>query len=239
VELIVIAAMSRNRVIGSKGSIPWHVPADLHQFKKATMGHAVIMGRKTYESIGRPLVGRRTVVVSRDPGCTTGCCEVAGSVEEALALLAGESLVFVAGGGEIYRHALRLADQVRLTVLDLEAQGDTYFPELPVALFSLVRQEQFAGPPSFTVQYYERRPLGADAEAFGVRVECYSGYMGEETPRRFRLGSRRVGVEKILDRWLAPDHRYFKVLGDDRAYYILRHDVQSGRWEMQLYSKKR
>jgi len=236
VELIVIAAMARNRVIGDKGTIPWHVPADLRQFREVTMGHAVIMGRKTFESIGRPLDGRHTLVISRDPCCTSSGCEVAGSLEAALELLAGESKVFVAGGGEIYRQALRFAEEVRLTVLDLEVQGDTSFPELPEALFSLVRQEQFAGPPPFMVQTFKRRASGTAAEAFGVKVECYSGYMGEETPRRFKLGERTVGIEKILDRWLAPDHRYFKVLGDDKAYYILRHDVKSGRWEMQLYS---
>jgi hypothetical protein len=70
-----------------------------------------------------------------------------------------------------------------------------------------------------------------------VRVDCYAGYRGEETPRRFRLGAREVAVAEVLDRWLAPDHRYFKVRGDDGARYILRHDVASGRWELTLFER--
>jgi hypothetical protein len=78
-----------------------------------------------------------------------------------------------------------------------------------------------------------------DRPAFALRVECYAGYRGEETPRRFFLGSREIGVVEIIDRWLAPDHRYFKVRGDDRGLYILRHDTMRDQWELTLYDSTR
>lgn len=78
----------------------------------------------------------------------------------------------------------------------------------------------------------------AQHSAFEVKVSCYSGYRGEETPQRFRLGERRVEVREVLDRWLAPDHRYFKVVGDDGAVYILRHDTERDRWQVTLYARQ-
>ena len=81
-------------------------------------------------------------------------------------------------------------------------------------------------------------PAGPPGRATGLRVECYAGYRGEETPRRFTLGTRRVEVVEVLDGWLAPDHRYFKLLGDDGACYILRHDIESGAWELVLFEAK-
>jgi dihydrofolate reductase len=240
-EIIVIAAMAANRVIGNEGKIPWHLPEDLHHFKQTTMGHPLVMGRKTFESIGAALPGRRTVVISRDQTGPAPGCDTVASLEEALRLLENEEKVFVAGGGEVYQQALPLADAVVLTVLDQSYCGDTYFPELSEESFCLQEERKLAGRPDCTVKIFKRcSPETDDAKesSFEVKVDCYSGYRGEETPRRFRLGSRRVEVQEVLDRWLAPDHRYFKVRGDDRAIYILRHDVEHDRWQVTLFSQR-
>ncbi|MDY7095722.1 MAG: dihydrofolate reductase [Acidobacteriota bacterium] len=136
----LIAAMAENRVIGRDNQLPWRLPADLKRFKAATMGHVLVMGRKTYESIGRPLPGRRTVVLSRDDGYRPEGVEVASSLPRALEL-AGEQEVFVAGGGEVYRRALELADDVLLTVVHGEVEGDAFFPPLDPAVWELAEEE--------------------------------------------------------------------------------------------------
>lgn len=125
----VVAAVARNGVIGSGGRLPWHLPEDLRHFKQLTMGGTLVMGRKTYESIGRPLPGRRTVVVTRQYGWSADGVDVAGSLEAALAT-AGDGEVFVVGGGEIYRQALPLADALEITQVDAEPSGDVYFPPI-------------------------------------------------------------------------------------------------------------
>ena len=118
--------MDRNRVIGAKGGIPWRLPDDLKRLRRLTMGGTVVMGRKTYESIGKPLSGRRNVIVTRQAGYRAEGCEVVGSLEKALV---GEN-VWVLGGGEIYAQALPLADCMELTFVDVEVrEGDTWFPE--------------------------------------------------------------------------------------------------------------
>lgn len=240
-EIIVIAAMAANRVIGKDGKIPWHLPEDLHHFKMTTMGHALIMGRKTYQSIGSVLPGRRVVVITRDSNGMIPGCETVPSLEAALGRLENEEKVYIAGGGEVYRQALRFADSVILTVIEQSYTGDTFFPELPEETFCLRDEWQLAGMPRCTVKIFKRCPAvpsDAPTAPFLVKVDCYSGYRGEETPRRFRLGDRKVEVEQVADRWLAPDHRYFKVIGDDGAVYILRHDVDRNRWQVTLFSKR-
>jgi dihydrofolate reductase len=127
-ELILVAAMARNRVIGHRGRMPWHLPADLKHFKAVTLGHPVVMGRKTFESIGKPLPGRLNVVVSRQhPGLPDGVV-LAGSLDEALSACGDAGRVMVIGGGEIYRQALPLASGLELTIVDGEPDGDTRFP---------------------------------------------------------------------------------------------------------------
>ncbi|GAB3585390.1 dihydrofolate reductase [Calidifontibacter terrae] len=124
----LIAARSRNGVIGREGGMPWHLPADLKFFKRTTMGHPMIMGRKTYDSVGA-LPGRRSIVITRQPQWSAEGVEVASSLDHALALV-GDDDVFVVGGAEIYQQALRFADQILLTEIDREVEGDTFFPEL-------------------------------------------------------------------------------------------------------------
>ncbi|MGJ4855079.1 dihydrofolate reductase [Labrys sp. La1] len=138
IPVIMVAAMARNRVIGVDNGLPWHMRSDLKQFRAATMGKPLIMGRKTYQSIGRPLPGRRTIVVTRDPAFQAEGVEVAASLEAALergqqvaAEMKADEVV-IAGGAAIYAQALPKASRLLLTELDLEAQGDAVFPALPV-----------------------------------------------------------------------------------------------------------
>ena len=128
-RLSLIVAMSRNRVIGANGGIPWHLPDELKLFKSITMGHHIIMGRKTWESIGRPLPGRSTVVVSRQPAYRVPGAVVAHTLEEAVAACGGDEEIFVIGGAELFQLALPLADRLYLTTVEGEFAGDTYMPE--------------------------------------------------------------------------------------------------------------
>jgi dihydrofolate reductase len=131
VTVALVAAVARNGVIGRDGGIPWRIPEDVARFKELTTGHAVVMGRRTWDSLPerfRPLPGRRNVVVTRNAGWRADGAERAGSVEEALALLADEERVFVIGGAEIYAEALPHVDEIFLTEIDADVAGDTFFP---------------------------------------------------------------------------------------------------------------
>lgn len=132
-EVVAIAAVARNGVIGAGGAIPWQLPGDLPRFKQLTRGHVLIMGRKTYDSIGRPLPGRSTIVITRNPDWSAAGVEAVGSVE--LALQRAEQLdpggpIFIAGGGDIYRAALGRTDRLEITEVDAEPEGDATFPEI-------------------------------------------------------------------------------------------------------------
>jgi len=127
-EIILIVAMAANRVIGRDNGIPWHIPGEQRRFKELTMGHVLVMGRLTYESIGRPLPGRKTVVISRRSDYRPSGCLVARSVQEALVACAGAEKVFIAGGGEIFRQTMQLADAIYLTTLHREVAGEVRFP---------------------------------------------------------------------------------------------------------------
>ena len=121
--------MAKNRVIGANGAIPWHLPEELKRFKALTMGHHLIMGRKTWESIGRLLPGRETVIVTRQPGYSVQGATVAHSLDEAVAACGDDGEIFVIGGAELYAHALPRAGRLYLTTVDAEAAGDTFMPE--------------------------------------------------------------------------------------------------------------
>lgn len=129
--LSLIAALDEERGLGFENQIPWHLPRDLARFKKLTMGHHLILGRKTYQSIGKPLPGREMLVLSRDSGFRLVGAQVVDSFPEALRIVkeVGESEAFVIGGGEIYRQALPLADRMYLTYVHTVSRSDTYFPE--------------------------------------------------------------------------------------------------------------
>jgi dihydrofolate reductase len=125
VKLALIVAIARNRVIGKGGKLPWHISEDLKRFKRLTTGHAVLMGRKTFESIGRSLPNRRNVVISatRQAGV-----ETYRTIPEALEALKDQEKVFVIGGGQLYAYLLDFADELYLTLVDRDAEGDTFFP---------------------------------------------------------------------------------------------------------------
>ncbi len=142
-KLSIIAAVADNGVIGRGNDLPWHLPADLKRFKRTTMGHHLLMGRKTFESIGRALPGRTTIVISRGhPEVPEGVL-VAGSLDRAieLARAAGDDEAFVAGGAEIFREALERADRLYLTRVRGEVAGDRYFPELDLGGWTLLSSE--------------------------------------------------------------------------------------------------
>ncbi len=127
----IIAAVSQNGVIGKDGGLPWKISADLKRFKEITTGHPVIMGRKTFESIGRPLPGRTNIIVTRDGSYQAEGCLVVTSLEKALqeAKQAESEEIFIIGGGEIYTQALPLADTLYLTLINAEVKGDAFFPD--------------------------------------------------------------------------------------------------------------
>lgn len=129
----LIVAMAKNRVIGIDNKMPWHLPADFAWFKRATMGHPVIMGRKTFESIGRPLPGRRNIVISRNPQCRADGCDVFASLNAAFTGCQDNADVFVIGGATLYNEALEMADAIYLTEVDATPHGDTFFPALDSA----------------------------------------------------------------------------------------------------------
>jgi len=128
-RVYLVAAVANNGVIGARGKLPWHLPEDLQHFKKLTLGRPILMGRRTWESLGRPLPGRENIVISRKPGFAAPGASVAASVEGALALCTGEPVAFVIGGAEIYAAAMPLADGLVLTEIDQDYQGDTRFPD--------------------------------------------------------------------------------------------------------------
>ena len=128
-KLYVIAAVAANGVIGRKGRLPWHLPDDLKHFKRLTLGHPVIMGRKTWESLSGPLPGRENIVVTRTAGYAAPGAAIASSLEGALALCAGESVVFVIGGQRLFAESLPMATGLVLTEIARDYEGDALFPE--------------------------------------------------------------------------------------------------------------
>lgn len=156
----LIAAMARNRVIGDRNTLPWRLPEDLRHFKQTTLGHPVAMGRKTWESIGRPLPGRQNIVVTRDAGFQAEGAQVVHSVEQALEAAQGEE-VFVIGGAQIYEETLGRAHRIYLTEIQQEFEGDAHFPELSAGQWKEVaRTSHVAAAPntfSFDFVVYERR----------------------------------------------------------------------------------
>lgn len=128
-RIYLVAAVAANGIIGANGKLPWHLPEDLKHFKNLTLGHPVIMGRRTWESIARPLPGRANIVVTRQPGYVAAGGAVATSLEAALALCAGETVAFVIGGNQLYATALPVADGLVMTEIHRDYEGDARFPD--------------------------------------------------------------------------------------------------------------
>lgn len=147
-----IAAMARNRVIGMNGSIPWHLPEDFRWFKKMTMGGTVVMGRKTFESLGKPLPNRRNIVLSRQ--ASVEGVPVVRNLDELKGLLGGDSNVWVIGGAEIYAQTLPMCTDLYLSLVDMEPDGDAFFPEFEGHFECLGPVEE---KPGFVVLHYRNR----------------------------------------------------------------------------------
>jgi dihydrofolate reductase len=177
IDLVFVVAVADNDVIGQGGRLPWRLKSDMQYFRAVTMGKPVVMGRKTYLSIGRPLPGRTSIVVSRDPAFAAPGVLVVPSVEAALTAARGDALrrsadaIMVIGGADIYAQTIARADRLLVTRVHLQPSGDTKFPPLdPNNWQETRRTEHRAGPDddaSFTVLVYERR--AADAGAVGGR----------------------------------------------------------------------
>ena len=156
----LIVAMGKNRVIGKNNRLPWRLPADLRRFKSTTMGHALIMGRKTYESIGRALPGRKNIVLTKQKGFQPEGCFVASSIEEAISMAGTDEEVFVIGGAQVFARALPIARRIYLTLIEDEFDGDVFFPEIDDRLWVEKDRQSFTAdqenPHSYTFLVLER-----------------------------------------------------------------------------------
>jgi dihydrofolate reductase len=155
--LSLIAAMASNRVIGNKGDIPWKIPGEQKMFKEITLGHTVIMGRKTYETLGKPLPGRTNIIVTRQTDYQATDCIIAHDLAGAIqACSTDENEAFICGGGQLYHEALPMADRIYLTVIPRQIPGDTYFPEIVESEFTLTKSELIDGVAPYTFNIYKR-----------------------------------------------------------------------------------
>jgi dihydrofolate reductase len=140
-QLSIIVAIANNRVIGINNTLPWHLPEDLKRFRALTTGHHIIMGRKTYESLGRLLPGRTTVIVTRNKDYKVEGALIAYSLESAVALCKNDDEVFLIGGAELYQDGLKLADKLYITEVDLTVDGDAFFPEFDLSVWQETSRE--------------------------------------------------------------------------------------------------
>ena len=153
----LIVAMASNRVIGDRGDIPWKIPGEQKMFKEITLGHVVIMGRKTYESLACPLPGRTNIVVTRQTDYQAQDCIIVQDLDGAIkSCPADENEAFIIGGGQLYHEAISSADRIYLTVLPREIPGDTYFPKIPEADFGIKKSEFIDGLEPYHFYIYQR-----------------------------------------------------------------------------------
>ena len=159
-SIALIVAMAQNRTIGVNNTLPWRCPEDLKHFKTLTMGHHMIMGRKTFDSIGKPLPGRTTVVVTRDRELQIEGCLIAHSLSEAIAVCANDSEIFIVGGAEIYQQAMALVDTMYITEIQQNVTGDAHFPEFDASVWREtareMRQQETPQPLGYHFVTYQR-----------------------------------------------------------------------------------
>lgn len=163
-RISIIVAAAQNNAIGKDNQLLWHLPNDLRFFKQTTLDRSLIMGRKTFESLGKPLPRRRNIVVTRQPEYRAAGAEVVHSLDDALALCAGDEEIFIAGGAEIYKLALPVVDRIYLTRVDTDIQGDAYFVEIDEREWQLVSSEQHPADDrhafGYTFMVYDRNVDG-------------------------------------------------------------------------------
>jgi dihydrofolate reductase len=153
-SISLIVAMARNRTIGINNTLPWRCPEDLKHFKALTMGHHMIMGRKTFDSIGKPLPGRTTVVVTRDKNLQIDGCLMAHSIQDAIKACAGDSEIFIVGGADIYAQSLQLANTLYVTEIQQDVEGDAHFPEFDKSEWREVSREVRSQETPQPLQYH-------------------------------------------------------------------------------------
>ena len=158
-RVAIVVGKANNNVIGHLNSIPWHLPEDLKHFKATTLGHTIVMGRKTFESIGRPLPGRRMVVISRNPRWHADGALCAKSLSEAIALSGEARQIFVVGGADVFREAMAMAKRLIVTEIDLCPAGDVFFPEIDPKVWRKTpgRRQTGSNGINFAISVYERR----------------------------------------------------------------------------------
>ena len=159
----IIAAMAENRVIGRGNEMPWEIPSELKRFKEITMGHPVIMGRRTFESIGRPLPGRKNVIITRQLDYSAADSVIVPDLQAALSACAGADEVFICGGDTVYREAMPIADKIYLTIIDEEFEGDSFFPEIPEDFVEIRRMTVTEDVLPYDMVLYERMKEKAEA----------------------------------------------------------------------------
>ncbi len=161
-RISILVAMAHNRTIGINNTLPWRCPEDLKRFKALTMGHHIVMGRKTYDSIGKPLPGRTTVVVTRNRELNIEGCVMAYSLQEAIAACEGDAEIFIVGGAELYAQALPLADTLYLTEILQDVAGDAHFPEFDASHWQEIaraaHRQETPQPLEFHFVTYKRKP---------------------------------------------------------------------------------
>ena len=157
----LLVAMDKNRLIGKDNDLPWRLPADLAYFKRVTMGHPIVMGRKTYESIGRPLPGRENIIITRNTDFVAPGCKIIYTIEDILKLEAEDKEVFVIGGSEIFNEILSSANKLYITLIEDCFEGDTYFPEVRTEEWQLISEEKGIkddkNPYDYYFQVFERK----------------------------------------------------------------------------------
>jgi dihydrofolate reductase len=161
-KVAIIVAIAEGNVIGAGNSIPWYCPADLQYFKRTTLGSPILMGRKTYQSLKiKPLPGRQNIIITRDPELICGGCDVVSSIEAGLALVSNEEKLFIIGGADIYRQSINIADELYITHVDVQVEGDRYFPEINLSEWELVREQSYLAdeknPHSMIFKFFTRR----------------------------------------------------------------------------------
>ena len=158
----IIAAMDENRLIGSNNDLPWHLPADLQRVKQLTTGHAIILGRKNYESIGRPLPNRKNIVITNNPDYEAPGCVVVNSIDAAVAEAADDD-IYIFGGARIYEQMFDLAERMYLTLIHSTFEGDTWFPEYNTEDWEVIERQDFSAdeknPYNYSFVTLEKKPL--------------------------------------------------------------------------------
>jgi dihydrofolate reductase len=172
VQLSIISAIDKNRVIGMNNQLPWSLPADLLRFKRITWGKPVIMGKNTFNAIGKPLPGRQNIILSRNKLEQPGCL-VFNSLQQALELVRDEKEIFIIGGENLYQQTIHLADRLYLTIIHHQFEGDSFFPEWNYEDWEIIQQEEFIPDSknkySHTFQILKRKPITVGSQ-IGYRI---------------------------------------------------------------------